>query len=437
MSRAPRCGGSARATSCSSSLRCRHGTSAGCGSPAIPRSSSRSTGGTGEPADRRARPRRRSPVSPPSPSSSHNLKRRCLTPTSQVGRSGRGRRCGSAAGSSRESSSLAFSGWVVPALVVGVATWVAIGSWQRRDRRADTDGRAHRRPRLVDREPARRADRRRSTDRCDQRDRGDLRAVDPAPGATARRRPRPPGPRHRVPAIRRRDRRSARRPDRRRPVDRRTAGRPHGRRVELVRRTGPPSGRSAADRRGRAGAGATRGHPAQRHHGCAHRRPAGVRTGRLSRAVRHRRRPAVPRRRSSRSMRCCSCGSNGSPATRARAGSSPGPSRPMSPDRRQRREPDRRRSCCAASCSSAGCGWPCPVGSNHDLGSTMRWPTCVADRSERPRRRRRTDDCPPSPASARRPGRTGWPAGRRRGTRRCTSSGAPSTSISASSCSPR
>ena len=33
---------------------------------------------------------------------------------------------------------LAFSGWVVPALVVGVATWVAIGSWQRRDRRADT-----------------------------------------------------------------------------------------------------------------------------------------------------------------------------------------------------------------------------------------------------------------------------------------------------------
>ena len=33
---------------------------------------------------------------------------------------------------------LAFSGWAVPALVVGVATWVAIGSWQRRDRRADT-----------------------------------------------------------------------------------------------------------------------------------------------------------------------------------------------------------------------------------------------------------------------------------------------------------
>jgi hypothetical protein len=33
---------------------------------------------------------------------------------------------------------LAFSGWVVPALVIGVATWVAIGSWQRRDRRADT-----------------------------------------------------------------------------------------------------------------------------------------------------------------------------------------------------------------------------------------------------------------------------------------------------------
>ncbi|MET0663405.1 MAG: hypothetical protein ABWZ42_09765 [Ilumatobacteraceae bacterium] len=32
----------------------------------------------------------------------------------------------------------ALSGWVVPALVVGVATWVAIGSWQRRDRRADT-----------------------------------------------------------------------------------------------------------------------------------------------------------------------------------------------------------------------------------------------------------------------------------------------------------
>ena len=33
---------------------------------------------------------------------------------------------------------LALSGWVVPAVVVGVATWVAIGSWQRRDRRADT-----------------------------------------------------------------------------------------------------------------------------------------------------------------------------------------------------------------------------------------------------------------------------------------------------------
>jgi len=33
---------------------------------------------------------------------------------------------------------LALSGWVVPALVVGVATWAAIGSWQRRDRRADT-----------------------------------------------------------------------------------------------------------------------------------------------------------------------------------------------------------------------------------------------------------------------------------------------------------
>jgi len=33
---------------------------------------------------------------------------------------------------------LAISGWVVPALVVGVATWMAIGSWQRRDRRTDT-----------------------------------------------------------------------------------------------------------------------------------------------------------------------------------------------------------------------------------------------------------------------------------------------------------
>jgi tight adherence protein B len=32
----------------------------------------------------------------------------------------------------------AFSGWAVPALVVGVAGWAAIGSWQRRDRRADT-----------------------------------------------------------------------------------------------------------------------------------------------------------------------------------------------------------------------------------------------------------------------------------------------------------
>lgn len=33
---------------------------------------------------------------------------------------------------------IAFSGWVVPALVVGVATWAAISSWQHRDRRADT-----------------------------------------------------------------------------------------------------------------------------------------------------------------------------------------------------------------------------------------------------------------------------------------------------------
>ncbi len=33
---------------------------------------------------------------------------------------------------------LACSGWVGPALVVGAGTWVAIGSWQRRDRRADT-----------------------------------------------------------------------------------------------------------------------------------------------------------------------------------------------------------------------------------------------------------------------------------------------------------
>ena len=33
---------------------------------------------------------------------------------------------------------LAFSGWVVPALVVGIAMWAAIGSWQRRDRRGDT-----------------------------------------------------------------------------------------------------------------------------------------------------------------------------------------------------------------------------------------------------------------------------------------------------------
>ncbi len=34
---------------------------------------------------------------------------------------------------------LAFSGWVVPALVVAVATWATIGAWQRRDRRADSD----------------------------------------------------------------------------------------------------------------------------------------------------------------------------------------------------------------------------------------------------------------------------------------------------------
>jgi tight adherence protein B len=32
---------------------------------------------------------------------------------------------------------LALSGWVVPAVVVGVAMWAAIGSWQRRDRRGD------------------------------------------------------------------------------------------------------------------------------------------------------------------------------------------------------------------------------------------------------------------------------------------------------------
>ena len=30
-----------------------------------------------------------------------------------------------------------FSGWVVPAVVVGIAMWAAIGSWQRRDRRGD------------------------------------------------------------------------------------------------------------------------------------------------------------------------------------------------------------------------------------------------------------------------------------------------------------
>ncbi len=34
---------------------------------------------------------------------------------------------------------VAFSGWLVPALVVAVATWTAIGVWQHRDRRSDTD----------------------------------------------------------------------------------------------------------------------------------------------------------------------------------------------------------------------------------------------------------------------------------------------------------
>jgi tight adherence protein B len=34
---------------------------------------------------------------------------------------------------------LAFSGWLVPALVVAVGTWAAIGVWQQRDRRSETD----------------------------------------------------------------------------------------------------------------------------------------------------------------------------------------------------------------------------------------------------------------------------------------------------------
>jgi tight adherence protein B len=34
---------------------------------------------------------------------------------------------------------IAFSGWLVPALVVAVGTWTAIGVWQHRDRRSETD----------------------------------------------------------------------------------------------------------------------------------------------------------------------------------------------------------------------------------------------------------------------------------------------------------
>ena len=34
---------------------------------------------------------------------------------------------------------VASSGWLVPAIVVGVGAWTAVGAWQRRDRRSDTD----------------------------------------------------------------------------------------------------------------------------------------------------------------------------------------------------------------------------------------------------------------------------------------------------------
>lgn len=34
---------------------------------------------------------------------------------------------------------VAFSGWLVPATVVAVGTWTAVGAWQRRDRRSETD----------------------------------------------------------------------------------------------------------------------------------------------------------------------------------------------------------------------------------------------------------------------------------------------------------
>lgn len=34
---------------------------------------------------------------------------------------------------------VAFSGWLLPALVIAVGTWIAVGGWQRRDRRSETD----------------------------------------------------------------------------------------------------------------------------------------------------------------------------------------------------------------------------------------------------------------------------------------------------------
>ena len=72
--------------------------------------------------------------------------------------------------------------------------------------------RTHRCAGLLDREPARRAPRRRPADRRDRVDRSVRPTDHPARGSPAVGSARPPGSRHRVPALRRRARRSARRP---------------------------------------------------------------------------------------------------------------------------------------------------------------------------------------------------------------------------------
>ena len=157
--------------------------------------------------------------------------------------------------------------------------------------------RADRRAGLVDRERPRRPDRRRPTDRGDHVDGRHLPTGHPPARAPARRRSRPAGSRHRVPALRRRHRRPDRRPRRDRADDRRPPRCADRRRSVGARRAGPPAGRSAAAGRGRAGTHPARGDDAHRDHGRARRRPVRVRAQRVPARVRRGERSAVPRRR--------------------------------------------------------------------------------------------------------------------------------------------